>query len=118
MRKHGARRDGHPRNGEHGRSVDFVLQNEHGYDHSRIDGSRRRCGSSCVAGWQGLRHRSAHPEGYGVSIRGNQGVDVSEIAKKYGGGGHKGSAGFNITYGEELPWKLVEEDTDNENTGN
>ena len=23
-------------------------------------------------------------------------VDVSEIAKKYGGGGHKGAAGFNM----------------------
>lgn len=30
------------------------------------------------------------------------GVDVSEIAKQYGGGGHRNAAGFQIPYGHEL----------------
>jgi oligoribonuclease NrnB/cAMP/cGMP phosphodiesterase (DHH superfamily) len=30
-------------------------------------------------------------------------IDVSEIAKKYGGGGHKGAAGFQC---RELPWEV------------
>lgn len=33
-------------------------------------------------------------------------VDVSEIAKKYGGGGHKGAAGFQC---KELPFRMVKE---------
>ncbi|MDD5487003.1 MAG: DHHA1 domain-containing protein [Dehalococcoidales bacterium] len=32
-------------------------------------------------------------------------IDVSEIAKKYGGGGHKGAAGFQC---RELPFRMVE----------
>ena len=47
---------------------------------------------------------SAHPDGFGVSIRGDGSVDVSEIAKKYGGGGHPGSSGFFIPNGVEVPW--------------
>ena len=31
---------------------------------------------------------------YSLRSRGPDGVDVSEIAKKYGGGGHRNSAGF------------------------
>ena len=31
----------------------------------------------------------------------------SEIAKKYGGGGHKGSAGFYLPLDSKLPWKKV-----------
>jgi oligoribonuclease NrnB/cAMP/cGMP phosphodiesterase (DHH superfamily) len=53
---------------------------------------------------------SAHPEGYGVSIRGDGSVDVSAIAKKYGGGGHKSSSGFYIRHEETLPWELVEKE--------
>lgn len=33
-------------------------------------------------------------------------VDVSALAKKYGGGGHKGASGFRC---ETLPWKRVED---------
>lgn len=40
-----------------------------------------------------------------VSLYSNSSVDVSEIAKKYGGGGHKGAAGFSC---EALPF--VKED--------
>jgi oligoribonuclease NrnB/cAMP/cGMP phosphodiesterase (DHH superfamily) len=48
---------------------------------------------------------SAHPEGFGVSIRGNGSVDVSKIAEKYGGGGHHNAAGFLIPNNSEMPWK-------------
>lgn len=51
---------------------------------------------------------SAHPEGYGVSLRSDGSVDVAAIAKKYGGDGHPQSAGFAIAWGQPLPWTLVE----------
>jgi oligoribonuclease NrnB/cAMP/cGMP phosphodiesterase (DHH superfamily) len=38
---------------------------------------------------------------YTVSMRSRSGVDVSKIAKKYGGGGHSGAAGFVI---DKLPF--------------
>ncbi len=54
---------------------------------------------------------SAHPDGYGVSIRSDgTSVDVGALAAKYGGGGHAGSAGFFIPHGHELPWVEIEED--------
>ena len=31
-----------------------------------------------------------------------EGLDVSEIAKQYGGGGHKHASGFRVPYGHEL----------------
>lgn len=52
---------------------------------------------------------SAHPDGFGVSIRGDGTVDVSEIAKKYGGGGHPSSAGFFIPIGSPVPWVEIED---------
>ncbi len=52
---------------------------------------------------------SAHPEGYGVSIRGDGSVDVAKIAQKYGGNGHPKSAGFRVGLDAPMPWKLVEE---------
>jgi oligoribonuclease NrnB/cAMP/cGMP phosphodiesterase (DHH superfamily) len=52
---------------------------------------------------------SAHPEGFGVSIRGNGTVDVAEIARKYGGNGHPNAAGFQISLGTPMPWTLIEE---------
>lgn len=57
---------------------------------------------------------SAHPLGYGISIRGDGSIDVAKIAQKYGGNGHTSSAGFHISAGAPLPWVVVE----NENTGN
>lgn len=51
---------------------------------------------------------TAHPDGFGVSIRGDGSVDVSKIAVKYGGGGHPGSAGFFIPNGSEMPWVEIE----------
>jgi len=53
---------------------------------------------------------SAHPKGYGVSLRSNGTVDVSELAKKHGGGGHSQSAGFGIEWGQPLPWIFLEDD--------
>lgn len=50
---------------------------------------------------------SAHPEGFGVSLRSDGSVNVAEIAQKYGGNGHPTSAGFTITWGEQLPWTLI-----------
>ena len=38
---------------------------------------------------------------YSLRSRGPDGVDVSEIAKRYGGGGHRNAAGFTLT--ERLP---------------
>jgi uncharacterized protein len=52
---------------------------------------------------------SAHPDGFGVSIRGDGTVDVSKIAQKYGGGGHVGSAGFFIPIGSPVPWVEIED---------
>lgn len=54
---------------------------------------------------------SAHPDGFGVSIRGDGSVDVSEIAKKYGGGGHPVSAGFFIPNSTDMPWEEIDDET-------
>lgn len=51
---------------------------------------------------------SAHPEGFGVSIRGDGSVDVSLIALKYGGGGHPSASGFFIPNGDPVPWQEIE----------
>ena len=44
---------------------------------------------------------------FGTSLRSDGSVDVSEIAKKYGGGGHKAAAGFRISSDRPFPWKLI-----------
>lgn len=54
----------------------------------------------------------AHPEGYGVSIRGDGSVDVAKIAQKYGGNGHKDSAGFLVPNNAPMPWKVIEDGYD------
>ena len=33
--------------------------------------------------------------------------DVSKIAQKYGGGGHKAAAGFSFPAGQPFPWKII-----------
>ncbi|MFZ2167946.1 MAG: DHHA1 domain-containing protein [Minisyncoccia bacterium] len=53
---------------------------------------------------------TAHPNGFGVSIRSDGSVDVSKIAEKYGGGGHPGSAGFFIPNGAVMPWVEIEDE--------
>lgn len=52
---------------------------------------------------------SAHPSGYGVSIRGDGTVDVAKIAQKYGGNGHPNSAGFLIAREGPFPWTRIDE---------
>lgn len=52
---------------------------------------------------------SAHPSGYGVSIRGDGTVDVAKIAQKYGGNGHPKSAGFIIPREGPFPWEKINE---------
>ena len=50
-----------------------------------------------------------------VSLRNFQGtIDVSEIAKKFGGGGHKQAAGFTIEEGMYIEEIFDKEETDNE----
>lgn len=50
-------------------------------------------------------------DGIRVSLRSPSYVDVSEIAKKYGGGGHKQASGFLIKDGR-FPWKVVIDKSD------
>lgn len=45
--------------------------------------------------------------GISVSLRSNGSVDVSEIAKKYGGGGHKAAAAFRFNSNFKFPWKSL-----------
>ena len=42
-----------------------------------------------------------------VSLRSDGVIDVSKIAKKYGGGGHKVAAGFRMSANKPLPWKRM-----------
>lgn len=44
-----------------------------------------------------------------VSLRSNESADVSIIAKKYGGGGHPRASGFDISWGDPLPWTVLKE---------
>lgn len=44
-----------------------------------------------------------------VSLRSSESADVSVIAKKYGGGGHPRASGFDIKWGEPLPWTVLKE---------
>lgn len=55
---------------------------------------------------------SAHPEGFGVSIRGDGSIDVSKIAQKFGGNGHPNSSGFLIPREGPFPWELIEKGYD------
>lgn len=42
-----------------------------------------------------------------VSLRSNGIIDVSKIAVKYGGGGHRGAAGFIVPINNGFPWKFL-----------
>jgi len=41
------------------------------------------------------------------SLRSDDSCDVSKIAEKYGGGGHKGAAAFYFKSGQPLPWQEI-----------
>ena len=45
--------------------------------------------------------------GVKVSLRSNGKTDVSELAQRYGGGGHKAAAGFAFDVQMDLPWTRV-----------
>lgn len=53
---------------------------------------------------------SAHPKGFGVSIRGDGTVNVAEIAQRYGGNGHHDASGFLIPVDGPMPWVLIEDE--------
>lgn len=42
-----------------------------------------------------------------VSLRSRKNYDVSKIAEKFGGGGHKNAAGFIVRDIKDIPWKAV-----------
>lgn len=46
-----------------------------------------------------------------VSLRSNGKVDVSKLAAKYGGGGHKAAAAFTLNLNSKLPWKYLKPKT-------
>lgn len=47
-------------------------------------------------------------DGVSVSLRSDGSMNVSDIAKKYGGGGHPAAAGFRLPYGTPVPWNIIE----------
>jgi oligoribonuclease NrnB/cAMP/cGMP phosphodiesterase (DHH superfamily) len=48
-----------------------------------------------------------HADKIVVSLRSNGTINVAELAKRYGGGGHKAAAGFSLPLGTEKPWKIL-----------
>lgn len=48
---------------------------------------------------------SEEKDGVHVSLRSDGSLDVSKIAEKYGGGGHKAAAGFSLPSIHSFPWK-------------
>ena len=42
-----------------------------------------------------------------VSLRSNGKADVSKLAQRFGGGGHKAAAGFSLPADAKLPWKSL-----------
>lgn len=50
---------------------------------------------------------NVRPDGLRVSLRGDGSVDVSAIARKYGGNGHPSAAAFSLPWGTPIPWTPV-----------
>jgi hypothetical protein len=44
-----------------------------------------------------------------VSLRSDPSVDVSAIARKYGGNGHPQASAFILKWGDPLPWTVLDE---------
>ena len=42
-----------------------------------------------------------------ISLRSNGKTDVSKLAQKYGGGGHKAASGFALKIDKPFPWKTT-----------
>ncbi len=53
---------------------------------------------------------SADAEGLRVSLRSDGSVNVASIAQKYGGNGHPAAAGFEIPFGNPIPWTVITKD--------
>lgn len=49
------------------------------------------------------------PEGMAVSMRGDGTLDLTTIAKKYGGNGHPSSCAFLIPWGKTFPWTYLDD---------
>jgi oligoribonuclease NrnB/cAMP/cGMP phosphodiesterase (DHH superfamily) len=48
------------------------------------------------------------PKGRVFSLRSqDDGLDVSEIAKQYGGGGHKNASGFRLSYADAMKLEVA-----------
>ncbi|MFZ2501027.1 MAG: DHH family phosphoesterase [Minisyncoccia bacterium] len=52
-----------------------------------------------------------HGDVINVSLRSDPSVDVSAIAKKYGGNGHPQASAFRLAWGDPLPWVILKEHT-------
>jgi len=50
-----------------------------------------------------------HGDVVNVSLRSTLDVDVSVIAQKYGGNGHPQASGFQLKWGDPLPWTVIQE---------
>jgi len=50
-----------------------------------------------------------HGDIMNVSLRSNASVDVSAIARKYGGNGHPQASAFRLKWGDPLPWTVLQE---------
>lgn len=50
-----------------------------------------------------------HADTMNVSLRSDPSVDVSVLARKYGGNGHPQASGFQLKWGDPLPWTVLKE---------
>lgn len=50
-----------------------------------------------------------HGDVLNVSLRSDPSIDVSAIARKYGGNGHPQASGFQLKWGNPLPWTVLNE---------
>lgn len=50
-----------------------------------------------------------HGDIMNVSLRSDPSVDVSAIARKYGGNGHPQASAFRLQWGDPLPWTVLKE---------
>ncbi len=57
---------------------------------------------------------SFHGDVLNISLRSDDSIDVSAIARKYGGNGHPHASAFRLNWGDPLPWTVIDE---HESTG-
>jgi oligoribonuclease NrnB/cAMP/cGMP phosphodiesterase (DHH superfamily) len=51
-----------------------------------------------------------HGDAMNVSLRSDPSIDVSAIARKFGGNGHPHASAFRLKWGDPLPWTVLRED--------